>query len=707
MNISKTKLEEIFSKISVLIGKSVKGNSFSSSTLEKVFETIKAHPEIKRHTESLRSITDVNERQKYKLDNLPFFTIGNFNDNVRQKQSFLSTQYAIYDYDHLGDSFDETLEKVKQSRNVLAAFRSPSGDGLKVIYKFNNCITDANRYSELYKYYAKQFEVDLGAEADKTSDVSRACFFSYDPDLYLNPDAESLDTELEIPEELKNRNNFDRENHLVRLANGIPSGENRTPTLVQTLGMLNNLGIDRDYAITFSLGWNKGNGTPLTDEKVITTVNDVYDRYAEQSISEKAKNYYSFETKVCEARITGDVFSLRPFGEKKFYVVMDAKTKEEKDKYFSYIVKNKHIHNLKRVDHIADMGVEKSYFEYDEDECVFTAHIAAKPVKVKDNQFVEDYLASAFCEHKEFIKKWLAVFYYTNYKKLPFLILTGKRTVGKNTFAQAISEMFPTLCEITEELDGSFNPEGEKKLLIIDEAVSSGKMQYVKLKQLSGASHIKINEKYVPKYKVRNNLNLIVLSNDDDAITVSRDELPPNEYENQFFVYKMKKFEGKPDPNFEQKLIDRLGYYIRTELKEVFDKIDFEGCRYSIPVPITEEEKLLFQNCISDLEAETDKVIEKLNADMDNPEFKWRKHILRGQFPTIYLSDFRNFKEHKLIGELKRRGFLKNTKADKLKQVDGRRPSGYYLTEKWMKEIKDSLTTHPEPEVDPNKIPLI
>lgn len=79
--------------------------------------------------------------------------------------------------------------------------------------------------------------------------------------------------------------------------------------------------------------------------------------------------------------------------------------------------------------------------------------------------------------HDEFIKDWLAVFFFTNYKKLPDLILTGDRGSGKNTFAESLSMVFPTLSVIVKELDGNFNPAGGKKLMIVDESDSKGKMQ--------------------------------------------------------------------------------------------------------------------------------------------------------------------------------------------------------------------------------------
>ena len=82
--------------------------------------------------------------------------------------------------------------QLREDEKVFAFFVSPSGKGLKVIYKLNKPITDYEFFSQLYKHYATQFKIDLGADPDKTSDASRPCYFSFDPDLYYNPQAKEL-----------------------------------------------------------------------------------------------------------------------------------------------------------------------------------------------------------------------------------------------------------------------------------------------------------------------------------------------------------------------------------------------------------------------------------------------------------------------------------------------------------------------------------
>lgn len=72
---------------------------------------------------------------------------------------------------------------------VLAFYRSPSGDGLKVIVRTDNySIAD---YGNCYRQVEKLFVDAFMVEPDKhCEDLSHPCFVSYDPDLYYNPDAE-------------------------------------------------------------------------------------------------------------------------------------------------------------------------------------------------------------------------------------------------------------------------------------------------------------------------------------------------------------------------------------------------------------------------------------------------------------------------------------------------------------------------------------
>src|SRR5690606_12136176 len=131
---------------------------------------------------------------------------------------------------------------------------------------------------------------------------------------------------------------------------------------------------------------------------------------------------------------------------------------------------------------IGSIESAESDYEVDQLNGIITVKLKALREKVKDNQLIENYLEQVFGVYKVFIKKFIAVYVYSNYRSLPTLILTGERGVGKNTFAETMYSIFPSLSEIVRDLDGNFTPFAEKKLLIIDESASNGKVQYQMLK---------------------------------------------------------------------------------------------------------------------------------------------------------------------------------------------------------------------------------
>ncbi len=167
---------------------------------ETIFETIKCSPEILEQQNKLRKIENDEKQQEYKKQNFPYFNLGTFRGNYRNNENIISTKFLLFDYDHVGDTMNEVKNKLKADKSVFAFFVSPRGEGLKVIYRLEKEIIDHRYFSAVYKHYAKQFSFDLGEDPDKTSDVSRPCFFSYDPDIYINQYAEPLSVDVIVKE---------------------------------------------------------------------------------------------------------------------------------------------------------------------------------------------------------------------------------------------------------------------------------------------------------------------------------------------------------------------------------------------------------------------------------------------------------------------------------------------------------------------------
>lgn len=129
---------------------------------------------------------------------LPYIVAAHFHPPFRRIENFGSTQYLIVDFDHLADKeIDIAVLKTRiiaDPRTALC-FTSPSGDGLKVILKTDKAFFDPAKYSLFYKHFVSLYAQSFGAAqvVDKvTSDVSRACFVSWDQDAYLNENPQAV-----------------------------------------------------------------------------------------------------------------------------------------------------------------------------------------------------------------------------------------------------------------------------------------------------------------------------------------------------------------------------------------------------------------------------------------------------------------------------------------------------------------------------------
>lgn len=408
-----------------------------------------------------------------------------------------------------------------------------------------------------------------------------------------------------------------------------------------------------------------------------------------RTIQDKCARFYSYRSDIHEASVAGGRFSFSNVGREKFFVWTEAFGSKERETIFAYLVRNKHIPTTFRVDNIGEATATRTTFSYDPEKAVFEVHHPPLATNVEDNEIVEKWLESLFGKHTQFIKRWLAAYCYTNYQRLPTLVLKGARGTGKNTFAEALMTIYPAISQFWHGEDKKFTPEVTSKLLIADESVSSNEKQYRLLKQRSGQKFLRVNQKYEPEYQVRNNVNIIIMSNDHTPVFVRREELPTDQNNNQFFVYEFPKLTGPIDPKLPVKIEARLGYYIRTVLKDVFQEVvQLSGCRYMIPTPITDEEKALFDVNVTGLEAEADKFLRKM-AESDDE--KMIAFFGKGLFPNSFIDLYtiaHGYTKNGVIRNLKERGFLEPTDPIR-KMVNGPRQYCYQLTKKaidWLDE---------------------
>ncbi len=248
-----------------------------------ILQIIRTGDGIKEAIKTIRACTNDDKRRELKRDLLPWFNMGLFTNGRRKDEKLQCTRHIIIDYDHLNGKTEELKKQLQLDTSVFSTFISPGGDGLKVIYELASEITDPDEYTRVYQYYAAKFSEQYGFEADHTSDVSRACFLSYDPDIYVNTKNLCLPTDVKIEEDKPTKQPAKKEELLKSFA-GAESG-NRTHSATQLIGMHISKGFDREFTIEHLRVWNKQNIPPLPDDKIVYTVNDMYNRYEEQTKS--------------------------------------------------------------------------------------------------------------------------------------------------------------------------------------------------------------------------------------------------------------------------------------------------------------------------------------------------------------------------------------------------------------------------------------
>ncbi|MCB2212180.1 hypothetical protein KQI52_08735 [bacterium] len=268
------------------------------------------------------------------------------------------------------------------------------------------------------------------------------------------------------------------------------------------------------------------------------------------------------------------------------------------------------------VERLASAAHDKVDFDLDIEEGVLRIQVpSAVKTKKKENDYVDAWLEGLFGQHSDFIKDWLALYCYTNYQKLPVIVLTGPRAAGKTTFAEIVAEIFPDLSIDWTGDQSTFTPAFTKKLLMVEENYINKKSQYTELKKVTGSDYLTVNEKYTPQYRVRNNTNIIMTTNESRPMFLKHDEKPDDPNHNNFFIWEVPGI-TKVNPRIKQEILDRLGHYIQTELLSRYKKWeaqkDHSTARYGIPCPITDLANDLYDTAHTNIEADAEILAEAL-----------------------------------------------------------------------------------------------
>lgn len=164
--------------------------SGSLASIESLFYCIQTGGSIKPIIEEIRNNPIVDQKAlKRKLPVIMWQ--GQFSYRADNGIQSLSSLMCI-DIDHKTEQELATLRASLISEPwVMAVFRSPSRDGMKVIVKTDNY--DPFIYKNCYCQLEDLFQTRYGIKPDNNCEpLSQGCFASYDPDIYVNANAQDL-----------------------------------------------------------------------------------------------------------------------------------------------------------------------------------------------------------------------------------------------------------------------------------------------------------------------------------------------------------------------------------------------------------------------------------------------------------------------------------------------------------------------------------
>lgn len=149
-------------------------------------------PALRQQIDQLRIMQTV-DKAGYRLQKkkLPYLVCGHFKPAVRRRENFVRIALFMVDLDGVGAHFDKTVlwQRLTADPRLMLLFTSPGGDGLKLLFRLAEGCTDYGLFSVFYKLFVaalcRQYSLEAIVDAS-TSDVTRACFVSYDEEAYYN-----------------------------------------------------------------------------------------------------------------------------------------------------------------------------------------------------------------------------------------------------------------------------------------------------------------------------------------------------------------------------------------------------------------------------------------------------------------------------------------------------------------------------------------
>lgn len=155
-------------------------------------------------TEELRSIQDEKERKRFKGDRLPFVLFGGEFNQRSIKGLKTPSGVVIVDIDGeedgviqlTPDDIEPLKTKMSEDKELspLLLFRSPSGDGLKIVVETRTPISSDEEFKTAMRSLSNYLKQTYNLLTDPSGkDISRSCYLCYDPQAILKESGDGFD----------------------------------------------------------------------------------------------------------------------------------------------------------------------------------------------------------------------------------------------------------------------------------------------------------------------------------------------------------------------------------------------------------------------------------------------------------------------------------------------------------------------------------
>ena len=170
--------------------------------LEEVERLIRYDSHVEARTSDYQKMKDVLGKPKadeeVKEKRMPAISVAVlFDGNGRRAAHILGfTRLALVDIDHVED-VEAVMARVKADPHTLMAYRTVSGEGLRILYRYQrkeaDAHVDATTWPAAFLKGNKYFAQLAGCDYDKQcGDYTRLCGLAHDAEAYVNPKAEPI-----------------------------------------------------------------------------------------------------------------------------------------------------------------------------------------------------------------------------------------------------------------------------------------------------------------------------------------------------------------------------------------------------------------------------------------------------------------------------------------------------------------------------------